>query len=63
MTSPEDDVFEYAIKFIFKASNNEAKYKAAIAGMKMCMATNANKIRLKTDSQLVASQFKGGYEA
>ncbi|NP_063998.1 orf764 (mitochondrion) [Beta vulgaris subsp. vulgaris] len=61
MTSPEGNVFEYAIKF--KASNNEAEYEAAIAGIKMCMAADAKKIRLQTDSQLVASQIRGEYEA
>lgn len=46
MTSPEGNVFEYAIKF--KASNNEAEYEAAIAGIKMCMAADAKKRRLQT---------------
>lgn len=38
MTSPEGNAFEYAIKFKFKASNNEAEYEAALAGIKMCIA-------------------------
>nr|XP_021860927.1 uncharacterized protein LOC110799950 [Spinacia oleracea] len=63
MVSPEGNVFEYAIKFKFKASNNEAEYEAAIAGIQMCKAADAKKIVLKTDSQLVASQYRGEYEA
>ncbi|XP_056691831.1 uncharacterized protein [Spinacia oleracea] len=63
MVSPEGNVFEYAIKFKFKASNNEAEYEAAIAGIQMCKAADAKKIVLKTDSQLVASPYRGEYEA
>ncbi|XP_056694947.1 uncharacterized protein [Spinacia oleracea] len=63
MVSPEGNIFEYAIKFKFKASNNEAEYEAAIAGIQMCKAADAKKIVLKTDSQLVASQYRGEYEA
>ncbi|KAL0312128.1 UNVERIFIED_CONTAM: hypothetical protein Sradi_5612100 [Sesamum radiatum] len=35
ITSPEGEDLEFAIKFGFKASNNEAEYEALVAGMKM----------------------------
>ena len=38
ITSPEGNVFEYAIKLAFPASNNESEYEAAIAGLRMCIA-------------------------
>ncbi|XP_056688315.1 uncharacterized protein [Spinacia oleracea] len=63
MKSPAGDIFEYAIKFTFNASNNEAEYEAAIAGIQMCLAADAKRVILTTDSQLVASQFSGEYEA
>ncbi|XP_021739770.1 uncharacterized protein LOC110706177 [Chenopodium quinoa] len=62
MTSPEGNVFEYAIKFKFKASNNEAEYEAALAGLRMSIAPRSRKVHLQTDSQLVASQMQGAYE-
>ncbi|XP_056694879.1 uncharacterized protein [Spinacia oleracea] len=62
ITSPEGDQFEYAIKFSFQASNNEAEYEAAIAGIQICMAAGARRLILTTDSQLVANQFSGEYE-
>ncbi|XP_021867331.2 uncharacterized protein [Spinacia oleracea] len=62
VTSPEGDQFEYAIKFSFQASNNEAEYEAAIAGIQICTAAGARRLRLTTDSQLVANQFSGEYE-
>ncbi|XP_021737235.1 uncharacterized protein LOC110703757 [Chenopodium quinoa] len=60
ITSPEGNVFEYAIKFKFKASNNEAEYEASLAGLRI--AAGARKVRLQTNSQLVNSQLRGAYE-
>ncbi|XP_021727182.1 uncharacterized protein LOC110694317 [Chenopodium quinoa] len=45
------------------ASNNEAEYEAAIAGLELCIALEAEHVCLKTDSQLVANQIRGKYEA
>ncbi|XP_056698713.1 uncharacterized protein [Spinacia oleracea] len=55
VTSPEGDQFEYAIKFSFQASNNEAEYEAAIAGIQICATAGARRLTLTTDSQLVAN--------
>ena len=63
ITSPEGKSFEYALKFSFKASNNEAEYEAAIAGLELCISLEADHVCLKTDSQLVAYQISGSYEA
>ncbi|XP_021713582.1 uncharacterized protein LOC110681765 [Chenopodium quinoa] len=62
MISPQGDVFEYAVKFKFKASNNEAEYEAALAGIQLCISAEARRIEMTTDSQLVANQFNGTYE-
>ncbi|XP_021768330.1 uncharacterized protein LOC110732666 [Chenopodium quinoa] len=63
ITSPEGKNFEYALKFSFKASNNEAEYEVAIAGLELCIALEGKHVCLKTDSQLVANQIRGEYEA
>ena len=60
--SPEGDKFEYAMKFKFQASNNEAEYEALLAGIKMCKAAGALEIEAKTDSLLVVSQVNGDFE-
>ncbi|XP_056690235.1 uncharacterized protein [Spinacia oleracea] len=62
MTSPTGGKFEYAIRFTFAASNNEAEYEAAIAGVQLCLLADAKRIVMTTDSQLVANQFSGEYE-
>ena len=61
--SPEGDRYEYALRFKFQASNNEAEYEALLAGIRMCKAAGAMKIDAYSDSQLVVSQFEGKYEA
>ncbi|KAL2921740.1 Protein FAR1-RELATED SEQUENCE 6 [Bienertia sinuspersici] len=62
LVSQEGDTIEYALKFLFKATNNEAEYEAAIAGLPLCLSMGAKKVHLTTDSQLVANQFRGEYE-
>ena len=63
LISPEGKIIEYALKFQFKATNNEAEYEAVIARLQLCKALEARKVNLKTDSQLVVNQIKGEYEA
>ena len=43
----------YAVQFGFKASNNEAEYKAIIAGLRMSKVLGAKRVRIKNDSHLV----------
>ncbi|KAL0400180.1 UNVERIFIED_CONTAM: Retrovirus-related Pol polyprotein from transposon [Sesamum radiatum] len=63
ITSPEGEDLEFAIKFGFKASNNEAEYEALVAGMKMVYEVGARHLLAYSDSQLVVKQIKGVYEA
>lgn len=63
MSSPEVNTFEYAIKFTFPTSNNEAEYEAAIAGLRMCIVVGVRSVSLKKNSQLVNGQsLKGEFE-
>ena len=59
----KEDKFEYALRFKFQASNNEAEYEALLAGIRMCKAAGAKKINACSDSQLIVSQVNGDYEA
>ncbi|KAL0406404.1 UNVERIFIED_CONTAM: Ribonuclease HI [Sesamum latifolium] len=54
---------EFAVKFGFKASNNEAEYEALVAGMKMAHEAGARHLLAYSDSQLVVRQVEGSYEA
>ncbi|KAI3446714.1 hypothetical protein Pfo_003379 [Paulownia fortunei] len=61
--SPQGDKFEYALKFEFLTSNNEAEYEALLAGLKLAFAAGARKLAIYSDSQLVVNQVRGEYEA
>ncbi|XP_056688345.1 uncharacterized protein [Spinacia oleracea] len=61
--SPEGDIYEYAMRFNFQASNNEAEYEALICGIQMSKAAGAAEVLILSNSQLIVSQVKGEYEA
>jgi len=48
---------------MFKASNNEADYKALITGIELCYTAGANLVQVFLDSQLVVTQLNEAYEA
>ncbi|KAL0404558.1 UNVERIFIED_CONTAM: Ribonuclease HI [Sesamum radiatum] len=63
ITTPQDEDLKFAIKFGFKASNNEAEYEALVIGMRMVHETGARHLLAYSDSQLVVKQIEGTYEA
>ena len=54
---------EYALRFIFQASNNEAEYEPIIAGLNLAYSMEADQLEVCSDSQLVVKQIKDSYEA
>lgn len=58
-----EDKMEYAVKFDFLASNNEAEYEALILGLQICINPGGQDILAKFDSQLIVGQVSGEYEA
>ncbi|KAL0462882.1 UNVERIFIED_CONTAM: hypothetical protein Slati_0175800 [Sesamum latifolium] len=63
ITSPQGEDLEFAVKFDFKASNNEAEYEALVIGMKMAHEAGARHLLAYSDSQLIVKQVEGTYEA
>ncbi|XP_073138852.1 uncharacterized protein [Henckelia pumila] len=61
--SPQGDKFQYAIKFLFPATNNEAEYEAFIMGIKLALSVGVKRLTIHSDSQLIVSQVNGNYEA
>ena len=53
LTSPEGIDIEYARRFGFRASNNEAEYEAVIAGLKLAYSLEVDQLEVCSDSQLV----------
>lgn len=46
---------------IGRATNNEAEYQAAIAGLEAALALGARQVELRLDSELVVRQVAGHY--
>ncbi|GJR64151.1 reverse transcriptase domain-containing protein [Tanacetum coccineum] len=63
LTSPEGEEFTYALRFEFDVSNNEAKYEALVASLRIAEQMGGKNLIAKVDSRLVANQINGLYEA
>ncbi|XP_008231854.1 PREDICTED: uncharacterized protein LOC103331021 [Prunus mume] len=63
LISPDKAVLEYAIRFQFHASNNEAEYEALLAGLRLAKEIGARKIQIFSDSQLVVHQVNQDFTA
>ncbi|XP_013658791.1 uncharacterized protein LOC106363622 [Brassica napus] len=63
LTSPTGKVLEQSFRLEFHASNNEAEYEALIAGLRLAHGLKIRNIHAYCDSQLVANQYSGEYEA
>jgi len=56
-------IVEQSIRFGFEMSNNQAEYEALIAGLRLAKDLEVRCLRCQTDSQLVAGQMNGEYQA
>ena len=63
LTSSDGIIIEYALRFGFRASNNEAEYEAVIAGLNLAHSMEVDQLELYNDSQLVVKQIEDFYEA
>ena len=63
LTSQDGIDVEYALKFDFQASNNEAEYEAIITGLNLAHSMEVDQPEVCIDSQLVVKQIEDSYEA
>ena len=63
LEGPKGLLIEQALRFTFKANNNQAVYKALIAGMLLATEMGARSLLAKSDSLLVTGQVTGEYQA
>ncbi|XP_056862280.1 uncharacterized protein LOC130509965 [Raphanus sativus] len=63
LQSPTGELIRQSFSFGFPASNNKAEYESLIAGLRLARAVKAKRLSAYCDSQLVASQFSGDYDA
>ncbi|GAV84179.1 RVT_3 domain-containing protein [Cephalotus follicularis] len=62
LVSPSGWTLEYALRFGFKATNNEAEWEALIAGLTIAKHLEVRRIEVSSDSQLVVGLASGEYE-
>ncbi|GJX64686.1 reverse transcriptase domain-containing protein [Tanacetum coccineum] len=63
LTSPDGEEFTYALRFQFTASNNEAEYKALLAGLHITTQMGVRNVQVSVDSKLVENQVLRTYIA
>nr|GEU28990.1 reverse transcriptase domain-containing protein [Tanacetum cinerariifolium] len=63
LIAPDDVEYSYALCLNFSNSNNDAKYKDLLAGLRIATEMLVKDIHALVDSKLVASQVEGSYEA
>nr|GFB44911.1 reverse transcriptase domain-containing protein [Tanacetum cinerariifolium] len=63
LIGPSGIKYTYALHLTFFSTNNEAEYKALLAGLRIARRMNISCIDVKVDSKLVASQINESYVA
>ena len=57
------DKIEQAIRLGFSASNNELEYEAILVEIELAVTISADKLIIRSDSQLVVGQVNAEYES
>ncbi|KAM1677501.1 hypothetical protein ACFX1S_037967 [Malus domestica] len=63
LTTPNKVAMDYALRFKFKVSNNEAEYEALLAGLRLAKHLGVKQIDIFSDSQLVVNQVTNNFDA
>nr|GFA42040.1 hypothetical protein [Tanacetum cinerariifolium] len=63
LINPEGMKFTHALRFGFKATNNEVEYETLIAGLRIAEQMGIKNLQEHVDSRLVANQVNGSYIA
>ncbi|GJT56656.1 reverse transcriptase domain-containing protein [Tanacetum coccineum] len=63
LIDPEGAEYSHALRLNFANSNNDVKYEALLAGLRIATKIKVGKLHALVDSKLVASQVEGSYEA
>ena len=63
LVSPEGHRIHYALRFGFKASNNEVEYEALIEELELAKEMKVKSLDIFSDSQLIVCQITNKYQA
>ncbi|GAA0185114.1 hypothetical protein LIER_32402 [Lithospermum erythrorhizon] len=59
ITGPQGITIDYALRFEFPTTNNEAEYEVMIVGLKLVKSLDITEVLVKGDSKLVIDQIQG----
>ena len=62
MVTPEKLIMEKSLQLGFSATNNEAEYKALLAGIAMVRLLGGEMVELYFDFRLIMGQVNGEFE-
>ncbi|CAL8117216.1 unnamed protein product [Prunus armeniaca] len=63
LTTPDGCKVEYALRFNFRTSNNEAEYEALLASLRLAKSMRSKQISIHSDSQLIVNQITADFAA
>ncbi|GJT80984.1 reverse transcriptase domain-containing protein [Tanacetum coccineum] len=63
LVTREGKEYTYALRFKFETTNNKAEYEALLGGLRIATDMKIKNLSIFVDSQLVANQVKGLFEA
>ena len=63
LISPKNHRISSALRFTFKASNNEAEYEVLLASLRLARELQVDSFLIFSDSKLVVSQISGEFQA
>ncbi|KAL5555866.1 hypothetical protein UlMin_038102 [Ulmus minor] len=63
LVSPDGVKLSCAVRFKFKATNNQAEYEALLSGLRLTKEVSARHLTIYSDSQLVVSQVNSEFQA
>ncbi|XP_059446435.1 uncharacterized protein LOC132177982 [Corylus avellana] len=63
MITPDGEELCSSLKLKFKTTNNEAEYKAVLAGLGLALEIGAEFVEIRSDSQVVVGHIRGEFEA
>uniref|UniRef100_A0A2N9FZB4 Uncharacterized protein n=1 Tax=Fagus sylvatica TaxID=28930 RepID=A0A2N9FZB4_FAGSY len=61
--TPEGHLLKHSTRLQYPTTNNEAEYEALLTGLRIAKELGANRLKIRSDSQLIVGQVNGEYEA
>uniref|UniRef100_A0A2N9F5Z7 Uncharacterized protein n=1 Tax=Fagus sylvatica TaxID=28930 RepID=A0A2N9F5Z7_FAGSY len=61
--TPEGHLLKHSTRLQYPTTNNEAEYEALLTGLRIAKELGVNRLKIRSDSQLIVGQVNGEYEA